>query len=179
MIYDGKVEGKYVSLRPVTVNDAEFVIQLRTAPEKCRFIHETSSDIDKQIEWIKKQNLRENDYYFVSTNRVGPIGLSSVYNIDVGKSTGEFGRWISAGNPLETVETAILSLDFGFDIMNLNMIYMLTVFDNAKTRGFWKHFGVKTDGIVNNGQLVLEKEVIERDDYKSNIRPRNVRLLKY
>lgn len=179
MLYDRGIVGKYIQLRSVLPKDAQFVIDLRNDKSKNMFLHETSTDVQKQIDWIRSQNDRIGDYYFVIENDKGAIGLVSLYGIDEEKRSAEFGRWISNGNALENVETVIQLLDFGFNQLSLCRIYMLTMVDNKRVCNFWKSFGATIgEQIVKNG-LLVEQEIIDKEDYLNLIRPKNTKLLRY
>ena len=48
-----KLQGKYVNLREVTVDDAEFILSLRCDPQKSKYLNPTEYNIPKQVEYIK------------------------------------------------------------------------------------------------------------------------------
>lgn len=179
MIYEETINGKYTSLRSVTPEDAEFVIRIRNDKTRNQYLHETSTDIKKQIEWISSQNRKRGDYYFIISNQCSSIALASIYDIDEHNRTAEFGRWISEGNAIENVETVILIFDFAFHNLQLDKIYMLTMVENKKVRNFWKTFGAKIEGQFDKNGILVEKEVVHQEEYFGSIRPKNVKLLRY
>ena len=48
-----KLQGKYVNLREVTVDDAEFILSLRCDPKKSKYLNPTEYNIPKQQEYIR------------------------------------------------------------------------------------------------------------------------------
>ena len=54
-----KLKGQYVLIRSITEDDAEFSTKIRQNKEKNKFLHVVEPNIDKQIEWIKKQRKAE------------------------------------------------------------------------------------------------------------------------
>ena len=64
MIYNKTIEGKYVDLKYVTVEDATIVLELRQDPELTKDLPRLDITEEEQKEWIRKQQLREGDYYF-------------------------------------------------------------------------------------------------------------------
>ena len=38
MVYEGILEGRFVNLRPVTKEDAEFILEIRNNPEISKFL---------------------------------------------------------------------------------------------------------------------------------------------
>ena len=63
----GKIElsalnGKYVTLREVRLEDAEFILNLRCDEKKAKYLHKTPNDIKKQIEYIKNYFFLKNEW---------------------------------------------------------------------------------------------------------------------
>lgn len=77
-------------------DDAEFIVKLRTDEKLGRFIHSTSSDVSKQVEWLrsyKERELRGEDYYFVfETPKDQPVGVMRIY--DISNDAFTIGSWI-------------------------------------------------------------------------------------
>ena len=69
--------------RLVEEKDAQFIVDLRTN-HHTRFMSTVSSDLKKQIEWIKNYKKREEegtDYYFIFSKNGKDIGLNRIYDI--------------------------------------------------------------------------------------------------
>jgi hypothetical protein len=107
----------------VTIEDAEFIVKLRTHPSLSRHLSSTSNSIEDQIEWIRKYKERESqglEFYIlcsdVATNR--KLGLNRIYNIFDNEF--EIGSWLY--EPDQEVSTSILgdifARSFAFDIFN-------------------------------------------------------------
>lgn len=178
MRYLDKIIGKYIILRCVEIEDAAFVLELRTDESKNKFIHSTENNLEKQQEWIRRQLDEKNDYYFVFEDKdENPIGLASIYNINQIQKEAEFGRWISKGNALQNLESAILLHDFAFGELGLNEVYTRTMSTNKKVRGFWKRFGGNNVGDIEVDGIILNKNIIDKENYEKVIREKNNRLL--
>lgn len=178
MLYEGQLIGKYVSLRPVTIEDASFIIKIRNDETKNSYIHKTSTNLKNQIEWIQSQIIRFGDYYFIINNKINnPIGLASVYNMC--EHSIEFGRWISWGNPYENLETVLLLFDFAFNSLFIDCVYTRTMIENRRVISFWKTFGAKIEGEIEEDNLLLEKSIVLKDDYFTKIRPRVLKILRF
>ena len=122
MKYEGKIEGRYVTLRAVEVEDAEATLSMRMDPKNSgRFFHSVDGDIEKQKKWIKNQQKKEGDWFFIAEDKegepVGTIGMS-----DVKDNTGFSSRLIGIGNALQSFEIQMLILDWGFDYLHLEKI---------------------------------------------------------
>ena len=71
--------------RLVREDDAEFIVKLRTDPEKMRFVTTISPSIDDQIRWIREYKQRESegtDYYFIYSYRGKLAGVNRIYDIE-------------------------------------------------------------------------------------------------
>lgn len=122
MIYDEAIHGKYVTMRSVMPSDAAVTLSMRLNKEKTKYLHPVSNDLEKQTEWIKRQNEREGDYFFLAisnkTNKaVGTYGLDSYIG-----TVGHTGRLLMYGNALESIESNILVYRFIFEYINLEKI---------------------------------------------------------
>lgn len=133
-------KGKCVSLKPVEINDAEFIVALRTQENNAEFINKTSSSLNDQIAWMKNESQDTSSYYFIILNSCSePIGTISLYNVK--DECGEFGRWICNGSALESLESALLIHQFAFDTLELSEVYTRTLADNQKVVSFHRKFG--------------------------------------
>lgn len=128
---DFQMEMYGLTVRLVKEEDADFILQLRTDPEKSKFIHHTDSDIAKHLEWFKKYKIRESegrDYYFIYLKDGKPVGVNRIYNIH--EYYGTPGSWIcSKDNDLETtMATSILLREIAFNKLGLDLM----IFDVRK-----------------------------------------------
>ena len=147
------VEGFGYRLRPVRLNDAQFIIDVRledTARNK--FIHAISRDVKAQEDWLNDYFNREGDYYFVIENRVTgePEGLIAFYNEKDGKA--EWGRWVVKEGSLAATESVDLLYKAAFESVGLKELYCRTIKDNTEVVSFHESIGEKT-------RCILEKAV--------------------
>ena len=76
------IEGKYINLRDVKEEDAEFILSLRTSEKKSRFLHKTQYDIDKQVSYIRHYKTLDNEWYFIIEDKKQvPLGTVRIYDI--------------------------------------------------------------------------------------------------
>ena len=182
MIYEKEISGIFTKLRYTKVEDAEFILTLRLNPMLNRFLHKTEPDIDKQRNWVKEQQLREGDYYFIITDKESnPVGTVALYNISKEEKDAEFGRWICPNSSIYAFESLILIHDFGFGNLGLNKIYSKILNENKPALISHERFGYKfvkeipgTDDF--KGQKLTEYEILA-DDYWQ-IRNSKINLLK-
>ena len=78
-------------LRPVTLDDAPFIVALRTDPLLNRFVHEISPRVEDQIVWLERYFFRPDDYYFIveDADSGEPHGAIGIY--ECGKGCGAMG----------------------------------------------------------------------------------------
>lgn len=118
MYIDYKLEGKYVNLRSVTEDDAEFILLIRNNPEISKYLPPLNVTVEQQRQWIVKQQADKSSYYFIlETPDLKPIGTLSVYDIE--DDHAEYGRLCSIGEPAATIEAGLLLIDFIFNELQL------------------------------------------------------------
>lgn len=142
MVYDKIIEGLTVNLRAVEVDDAEITFSMRSDSEKTKYMHPAYGTVENQMEYIKKQREKDGDYLFVVTDKEGKIiGMRGIY--DVSNDHAESGRTIGYGDAFQNMEALILGLDFAFDILGVNKIFMDAAVDNQSVRGIQIQLGAK------------------------------------
>lgn len=133
------IDGYGYRLRPVSNEDAKFIVEIRTEnAERTKYINPISSDVSLQLQWLEKYYNTPNDYYFVIENRISgnPEGLISIYNIANNK--GESGRWIIKEDSLAAVESWYLLYRIAFEILHLEEVFSYVVLDNKSVVAFHK-----------------------------------------
>lgn len=143
------IPGLAFALRPLTLEDAPLIVELRTDPQRTQFLHAVSPSIDKQRMWIEAYLQRANDYYFVIERLRGavPEGLVGIYDVESDLSGGEWGRWILRSGSLAAVESSYLIYKFAFDILKLKMVHCSTVAGNKAVVSFHDSCGLINRGI--------------------------------
>ena len=145
------IDGYSFRLRPVTLDDAQIIINVRTEnTERTKYIHTISTDISLQIQWLNNYFNTPNDYYFVIENKStgDSEGLISIYNIADNK--GESGRWVIKQDSLAAVESWYLLYRISFEILNLNEVFCNVVTDNKPVVAFHKSVKQKIRSIKPN-----------------------------
>lgn len=172
--YNGVITGAHCKLRPVTEDDSEFIVALRNEGSRSRFISKSVTSVQAQRDWIRAYDARNRaglEYYFICCDLQGTSwGTIRVYNINEVGCTG--GSWVmSAGAPTAvSIETSLLHLQFVFNILSKNVMYIEV--RRANTR-VWKwhemcgaHF--RNEDKINRfydylkGDLNIAKNLIEK-----------------
>jgi RimJ/RimL family protein N-acetyltransferase len=144
-----KVEGEAFRLRPVSTDDAAFIIELRTDPELGKHLHATSPSVDDQIAWTRRYYQREGDWYFIveQTSNGESHGAVAIYN-KAGDASAEWGRWILKRGSLAALESVSLVYDAGFDRLGLTLMYSRTEEANQPVVSFHTSLGSALHGLA-------------------------------
>jgi len=172
------ITGKSIILRNARPDDAEFIVKIRTDAKKGRFISSTSSDVEKQREWLESYLKSTDQAYFVITDIEGN-SLGTVRLYDQQGDSFCWGSWVIADSaPSNTaIESALLVYYYG-----LKLGFSKSHFDvrkgNSSVIKFHERFGAKRTSETELDILFeITKEDIENSliKYKKYL-PENVRV---
>lgn len=155
MVYEETIHGKYVTLKSVTIDDAELTLALRQNPALTKFLPKLDISISQQKDWIASQRKKDGDYFFVVRNMKNqPIGTVSIYEIH--GNTSESGRLALVGNALENTEAVMLLFEFAFDVLGLKKVTGYILDGNKRAERFNRQFGCLTGEpeIEKNGEVI-------------------------
>jgi RimJ/RimL family protein N-acetyltransferase len=138
------VSGYGFRLRPITQDDAAFVVALRTELADSRYLHPISPDLEPQRAWIAKYEERPGDYYFIVERAKDgqPEGTIGIYDEQDGAA--EWGRWILRRNSLAAPASAALIYRYAFEKLGLQRLYCRTVAENKAVVSFHASTGLAT-----------------------------------
>ncbi len=151
MVYEKILEGKFVKLRSITLDDAKFSYDLRRDPRFIEIMGQPAATLEEQKNFIMWQRKQPGDYYFVVLNKGNErIGLIGVYSIE--SSCGEMGREINIGEPYETMEAKIMISDFCHEILDLKILTAVVYKKNTNQLKFMNHQGrVPVKEVIRSG----------------------------
>ena len=136
-----RLVGKSITLRNVTLEDAEFIVSLRTDMQKGKFLSPTSNDVEQQRKWIGNYLRGEGQAYFIITDLENkPYGTVRMYD-QQGRSFC-WGSWIltKAAPSNYAIESALLiylyALNLGFESAHFDVRK-----GNASVIKFHERFG--------------------------------------
>ncbi|HEY0042977.1 MAG TPA: GNAT family N-acetyltransferase [Allosphingosinicella sp.] len=116
----GSAVGARLRFRDVTVDDAEFILGLRTDEVKGRHLSPTSPDIDAQRRYLESYGASTNQAFFIIETLSGaPVGTIRIY--DPQGTSFCWGSWILADDAPKSsaVESTLMiyryGLELGFD----------------------------------------------------------------
>jgi RimJ/RimL family protein N-acetyltransferase len=138
MRHDLYLEADAFALRPVGLDDASFIANLRSDPQLSKFIHTSSARPEDQAEWIQRYFDRDGDWYFTVVDRVSGAreGTVGIYDYDTTRGVAEWGRWIIRRGSLAAIASALLVYRAGFEALGLRALFCRTVVDNRSVISF-------------------------------------------
>ncbi len=132
------MDGHAFRLRPMQLEDAAFILELRADRDRSRYLHCVSNDLEAQRRWLEAYFERPGEYYFLIENRdtgqrEGTVGI-------IGS---EWGRWMVRTGSLAALESACLIYRVGFEVLGLESIYCRTIAENTAAVEFHQSFGLE------------------------------------
>lgn len=141
MVRDGLIVGRYINLRSISEEDTEFSVAIRQDAEKTKFLHKVDNDLQKQLNWIRRQRQTRGDYFFVAEQSDGKkVGTVGIYEIK-GK-VGHLGRLLMIGNPYQTFEAVLLAMRFAYDELGLEELFGDVDADNRASLNLSEAVGI-------------------------------------
>jgi RimJ/RimL family protein N-acetyltransferase len=146
-------------LRPVTLADAAFIVELRSDPVRTRFLHEISPRVEDQVSWLERYFERPGDYYFIieDVDLAQPAGTIGIYDMSEDASHATWGRWITKPNPLAAMESVWLICEIAFSRLGLASVSSLTIVDNVPVISLHDRFGA-TRSALREGLYIVRGE---------------------
>lgn len=137
-----KLEGFGFRLRPIRVEDAQFIIDVRLEDaERNQFIHTISTEVSEQEAWLNQYFLRDGDFYFVIENRITGEREGLIAFYDECDKSAEWGRWVLKKGSLSAAESVWLLYRIAFEQKGLKELYCRTVVDNTAVVSFHESIG--------------------------------------
>ncbi len=142
------VDGRRVSLRLVTPDDAAYIQGLRLDPRYNSHLSKITGTVNDQRVWIDDYKLRESlgkELYYIIARRLDsvPCGLVRLYNIVSDRFT--WGSWILDENKPSkaALESAVLSFGVAFEHLALAIGHIDVRKQNSHAIGFYRRFGMR------------------------------------
>lgn len=136
-----RVVGKTLIFRNATVEDAAFVLSLRTDSEKSRFLSSVSGDLTDQQDWLACYAEANDQAYFIIEYQDEPIGTVRLYD-----SRGDsfcWGSWVLKNTrPVHAaLESALMVYAYAIDHLGYNAAHFDVRKGNERVWQFHERFG--------------------------------------
>jgi RimJ/RimL family protein N-acetyltransferase len=153
-----QTEGFGVRLRPVRLDDAEFIVWVRNLPHVKGRVGDTAVDAGAQEAWLRDYFQRAGDYYFiVETLRQKQLGAYGIY--DVRGASAESGRWVMRPDVPAALPNAIIAFDLAFGRLGLTELRAKTISTNKTVLSLNVKLGFEQKHIEENSQVIGGKPV--------------------
>lgn len=140
------VSGETLVFRNAVLEDAEFIISLRTDKVKSRYLSQTSGDIEVQRNWLEMYQQDDEQAYFIIEFDQEPIGTIRLY--DAKADSFCWGSWIlKDGRPrYAAMESALMVYSYGYTHLGFKNSHFDVRRDNNRVCEFHERFGAtRTD----------------------------------
>jgi RimJ/RimL family protein N-acetyltransferase len=152
-----KLEGQFVSLRPLSPDDAAITLQWRLSPRSA-FLQPGASTVAEQRSWIVAHQ-RDSEQNFIIQMGTQPVGMISLYDINLRNRNAELGRLLigdaeaSRGVPV-FYETELLLCDYAFESLKLHKLYGHIMEGNDPMLRAMLCLGFNREGLLRDHYLV-------------------------
>jgi RimJ/RimL family protein N-acetyltransferase len=153
-----QAEGFGVRLRPVTIEDAAFIVWLRNLEHVKGKIGDSATDVGAQQAWLETYFKRPGDYYFIIETLGGiPVGTHSLYDLVEGRA--ELGRWVIRPGVQAAVPSHMVAFEIAFHRLGLKALRNATVASNLPVLSISRRFGFEAIGLERGGRHIGGKSV--------------------
>jgi hypothetical protein len=159
VVHNINVEKFGVRLRPVRLEDAEFIVRLRNSPLAAGNIGDSAPDKASQEAWLRSYFERANDLYFI-VERVRDsraVGTCGIYHIE--RNVGQGGRWLIEPGVPAAAASCWLSFHTCFDILGLEVVLRRAVESNKEVISFHRRIRNPCVGLSANSQVINGKRI--------------------
>lgn len=180
------LEGKIVTLRPLTTEDAVITLRWRLS-ERAKFLQRGARTVEEQRAWIISSE-QTGDLNFILEYKAAPVGMAALLDINRRHKTAVMGRFLIGereivGPAPVFFETDLLISDYGFDRLGMHKIYGDIMEDNTAMLRTRFYLGYKQDGVLRDHYLydgvyknTIAVSILE-DEYRSICRPKLVNMI--
>jgi len=148
------IYGKNINMRTVTLEDAEFIYNMRQNQDKTKYLSKVTGSVESQKEWIKSYKQREEDqkefYFVIESKDKEKLGLVRMY--DFKEDSFCWGSWLIKEDApkLTAIESALQIYEFGFYNLGFEKSHFDVRKGNNKVIAFHQRFGAK---IIDENEL--------------------------
>lgn len=146
-------EGYGVRLRPVTLEDASFIVWLRNLAHAKGRVGDSAATEAAQRAWLENYFERSGDYYFLIETMAGHmVGAYGIY--DQTADSAESGRWVIRTDVPAAIPSAIHAFDIAFGSLKLRELRTKTVSTNHAVLSLNRRFGFRQTRVEENSQSI-------------------------
>jgi hypothetical protein len=169
-----KIIGNNLIFKNATIEDAAFILELRTDSKKSKYISKTPNDLEHQIKWLEKYEIDNEQIYFIILNKnYEKVGTIRLY--EKNRFSFWWGSWIlKDGVPsIFAIESVLIIYHFALSLGFKKAIFNIRK-DNRSVWKFHEIFGaIKTsqtndDFIYSISHESIKKSLVRYKKYLTN-----------
>ena len=156
------LEGKFVTLRKTTVDDAADIYKWRSGPAGIFMRQPANYSLEAQQKWILSRGNNEINYIISDKFSKEKVGTISIYDINEADKVANVGRlllgdtWLTKSNPFG-LEAMLLCYAYVFESMQFRKITGDIIASNADMVKLQTYLGMQQEGLLSkhvfiNGQ---------------------------
>jgi RimJ/RimL family protein N-acetyltransferase len=153
-----QAEGFGVRMRPVKLEDSEFIVWLRHLPHVKGRLGDSASSTAAQEAWLRAYFQRPGDYYFI-VETLGGLKLGAYGIYDVRNDSAESGRWVMRPEVPAAIPHAMIAFETAFGPLKLRELRAKTVSSNQSVLSLNHKFGFRQLHVEPNSQVIDGKPV--------------------
>lgn len=180
------IQGNIVTLRSVTVDDAEITLKWRLG-ERAKMMQRGATTVEQQREWIITQSKTTNINCIIEykNKSVGMIALHDINKVHHHLIIGRLliGEEDFVGKAPVAYEAELLLCDYAFDQLKIHKIHGDVVEINEPMLKFRTYLGYKKDGVLRD-HLCFDGSYINvhtfsllENEYRAQCRPKLMQLI--
>ena len=138
-----RIMGKALTFRDADVDDAAFILSLRTDEKKSQYLSAVSTDISAQQAWLASYASATDQAYFIIEYQDEPIGTIRLY--DAQEDSFCWGSWIlKDGRPSHAaIESALVVYAYAVDYLGFKRAHFTVHKGNQRVWEFHERFGAQ------------------------------------
>ena len=157
-----------VSIRKFELSDVENKVKWINDPKNNKYLHyDLPLEVEKTKLWFEKNHTREDRYDAVIEVDGVPVGLIGLLSIDMKNLKAEYyvciGEQFAKGKGVAFSSSKLL-LEYAFDVLHLNKIYLYTEFENVATQKLAEKIGFENEGLLKE-DLIYNGRKVDRFFY--------------
>jgi RimJ/RimL family protein N-acetyltransferase len=160
--FDTILEGRFITLKEVVVEDAPDIYNWRTSKSGQFLKHPDNYDLNSQIEWINNRKNSEINYIIYKKDSTKKVGMIGIYNVNFHDEVSDVGRlllseeYLTKSNPYG-LEALLLAYNYVFNKMNFKKITGVILGLNQDMFKMQKFLGMQQEGYLKQHVLIQNK----------------------
>lgn len=138
------ISGNKLLFRNASVNDAAFILSLRTNQLKSRHLSKVSDELSEQVKWLHAYEERDTEAYFIIEDLKGSQ-LGTVRLYDAQADSFCWGSWILTDSAPSTaaIESALIIYTYALDTLGFDRSHFQVHKANERVWKFHERFGAE------------------------------------